>query len=107
MVALIRKYKIQIAAALLTAVIIYVFPIIKGGGSPSDVSSFRSAFGQLALISYVLYLGSSFIFLKLVRRFQLHRFSVYLAHAVAFAIGYYLLVAAYLSIAAGGIPSII
>lgn len=107
MMTFIGKYKIQIAIALSTAIGIYMYPIIRGGGSAAAASEFRTAFGQLALISYVLYLGFQFILLKLISRFQMHGSFVYLAHVVAFGLGYYLLVAAYLSIAASGIPSII
>jgi hypothetical protein len=100
------KFKIQITVAIFSILIIVFYPIVRAGGSAESASSFRTAFGQLAIICFALYIGLSWLFVKVVQHFQLPGVYEYLAHLIAVILGYWLWVATFYSIAKGGIPSI-
>lgn len=103
---IIKKYWLEITIGLLTAGFIILYPIIVGG-SPGAVSEFRGAFGSLAAVSYLLYLGVFSLLSFFIKKKKLPAKYIYFAHAIAFVLGYYLLFATYFSIANGGLPSIV
>lgn len=100
-----RNY-IPALVALGTVLFIFLLPLTKGG-SDSSISEFRSAFGQIAAICFVLYLGIYWVLAKIVRSLSLNPHLIYLAHIFAFILGYYLFFATYSGIAHGGIPMIV
>ena len=103
MLAFLSRYKIQIVVGIGTILYIILVPITRHS-SLGDASSFRSLFGQYALISYLLYLGLSTFFRKIVRKFELQNAFACIAHVFAFVIGYSLLAWALHSVATSGIP---
>lgn len=72
---LVTKYRIQLVIGILTLpVLIYFPPFI----------------AQLAILSYLAYLGFSTLFLLILRKYKLSR-SIYVSHMLAFLLGYFLL----------------
>lgn len=93
----IYKYSIPITVAFLTAFSIYVYPFFTDG-SPASASSFRSVFGQFAVVSFAIYVILYHSFLWLTNHFRFSSWTKYSAHFLAFLIGYSLLYFLYLSL---------
>src|ERR1700690_284320 len=101
--SILKNLAIQVLVAILTLGFMLLFPRFSTG-SPSDLDSFRSAFGLLAVISYIAYFILSWVAVLVVYRFKLSNGYIYLGHLVAFLAGYFLFYGAFVSIAIYGIP---
>jgi hypothetical protein len=98
MISLINKNKIQLTVGVVTGIFIITYPFFRPE-TQEDAAAFRSLFGQIAAISFLLYVGLFAIFSIILKKFQLTRNFIYLAHITAFIIGYSLLLWAFYSVA--------